>query len=436
MPKEKNDKLNINDPYNYSNKLKIWRQFATYNKSPTKCDFCDRANAHKSVLLQDGKHVCWYSWIKKGTTYGSVVIKEVTEKNIIKKVKKTKATENNLNTSRKVEVKATSEKPEVISEISDTKQSKQLEEEFAKSEEVETAAKTSIFSKVFKNTNKEEVDILNIDESINELSKEGVSLEEVVINKKHQTNVDTSTQNVLEDVEEISKNNTNKIIGTTSMQVKKISIPEIFKKQNGHSIYNHSFINERSKKSTNIVFCSLKYITMVLAFLFTIAGIVLTLFWSKGNGNGFLTNFGVAKSSGILNSFELSYDFTTIAGADTDFLNLLENISVNLKFAISNGLGSFSQFNNAHMITLVIFSTLSLVSIAPIALFKRGTVFNLISMILSTVFMIVTMSFIIMGLVSHFDTLSDYYKAVSFANDNNAAEAYKSLFAFYQTLLM
>ncbi|MGL4948446.1 MAG: ABC transporter ATP-binding protein [Mycoplasma sp.] len=57
----------------YHEKLAIWRKFATFNIKPTKCSACTRKNAHKTVLLENGKHICWYSWIKKNSHFKSNV---------------------------------------------------------------------------------------------------------------------------------------------------------------------------------------------------------------------------------------------------------------------------------------------------------------------------------------------------------------------------
>ncbi|MGL4950321.1 MAG: ATP-binding cassette domain-containing protein [Mycoplasma sp.] len=79
--------VNLNDPYNYWSKLAIWRKFATYNKEVVKCDECTRGNAHKTVLLEDGRHICWYSWIKKGASYGPVIAKTSSMVDFVKEKK-------------------------------------------------------------------------------------------------------------------------------------------------------------------------------------------------------------------------------------------------------------------------------------------------------------------------------------------------------------
>ncbi|MGL4950956.1 MAG: hypothetical protein ACRC4M_03965, partial [Mycoplasma sp.] len=87
MAKQKEKGIVIDDANNYWNKLAIWRKFATYNKMPTKCDDCPRTNAHKTVLLEDGRHICWYSWIKKGSVYGPVVAKKASMVDLVKEKK-------------------------------------------------------------------------------------------------------------------------------------------------------------------------------------------------------------------------------------------------------------------------------------------------------------------------------------------------------------
>ncbi|MGL4952096.1 MAG: ATP-binding cassette domain-containing protein [Mycoplasma sp.] len=90
MADKNNDKLKINNPYNYKSKLAVWREFATYNSEETKCSVCPRANAHKTVLLEDGRHICWYSWIKKDVNYGTAVKKANAKKERVKTIKQVK----------------------------------------------------------------------------------------------------------------------------------------------------------------------------------------------------------------------------------------------------------------------------------------------------------------------------------------------------------
>ncbi len=50
--------------YNYDKRLKDWRRKAGYNKEPSKCSLC-KETCYTSILLNNGKHICYYCWIRK-----------------------------------------------------------------------------------------------------------------------------------------------------------------------------------------------------------------------------------------------------------------------------------------------------------------------------------------------------------------------------------
>lgn len=100
MSNEKAFKLD--ESYNYRRKLKSWKDFATPNNRPFDCEKCHETHAHKTILLTNGTHICWYCWIHKDSEFAptkkpiAIVAKEtkpktkVTGKSKTKKVIKSK----------------------------------------------------------------------------------------------------------------------------------------------------------------------------------------------------------------------------------------------------------------------------------------------------------------------------------------------------------
>lgn len=87
----------LEEVYNYKNKLKNWRTFGTRNNKPFDCEKCHKTHAHKTILLTDGMHICWYCWIHKESKFVAIekpaaLIKKV-EKPIVKKTEPAKKIE-------------------------------------------------------------------------------------------------------------------------------------------------------------------------------------------------------------------------------------------------------------------------------------------------------------------------------------------------------
>lgn len=68
-------KLLLSGVYDYKDKLNVWKSYATRNIQVSDCEKCEKVHARKSVLLENGSHVCWFCWIRKGSNYGLVVPK-------------------------------------------------------------------------------------------------------------------------------------------------------------------------------------------------------------------------------------------------------------------------------------------------------------------------------------------------------------------------
>lgn len=53
------------DVYDYKKKLAIWRKNAGDNLTDQGCDKCHGKQYERTILLEDGRHICWFCWIRK-----------------------------------------------------------------------------------------------------------------------------------------------------------------------------------------------------------------------------------------------------------------------------------------------------------------------------------------------------------------------------------
>ena len=56
------------EDYNYDKRRKEWHKKAGHNEKQEVCSICKDDDNWASVLLENGKHVCYYCWIKKPET--------------------------------------------------------------------------------------------------------------------------------------------------------------------------------------------------------------------------------------------------------------------------------------------------------------------------------------------------------------------------------
>lgn len=70
-----NNKFKLTGIYNYWDKLYTWKKYAERNKVPQSCQKCMKPRIHKTILLETKQHICWFCWIKKGSTYAKAIIK-------------------------------------------------------------------------------------------------------------------------------------------------------------------------------------------------------------------------------------------------------------------------------------------------------------------------------------------------------------------------
>ncbi|MGL4951566.1 MAG: hypothetical protein ACRC4L_01125, partial [Mycoplasma sp.] len=75
---------------------------------------------------------------------------------------------------------------------------------------------------------------------------------------------------------------------------------------------------------------------------------------------------------------------------------------------MGKSLSYFSDFNNQMMTSMMIFSILSLALAFPLLVFKNGTVLSLITMILSFMFICVTIGLFGYGMSCHLEFLKPY----------------------------
>ncbi len=54
--------------YNYDKRRKEWHQKAGYNPKQVQCSMCKQKDNWASIKLENGKHICYFCWIKKPST--------------------------------------------------------------------------------------------------------------------------------------------------------------------------------------------------------------------------------------------------------------------------------------------------------------------------------------------------------------------------------
>lgn len=66
-PPKKHTKIDVSylDVYDYRKKLALWRKNAGDNLTDQGCDKCHGKQYERTILLEDGRHICWFCWIKK-----------------------------------------------------------------------------------------------------------------------------------------------------------------------------------------------------------------------------------------------------------------------------------------------------------------------------------------------------------------------------------
>ncbi|MGL4951714.1 MAG: ATP-binding cassette domain-containing protein [Mycoplasma sp.] len=131
MTSNKKISMKLPSEITYWEKLAIWRKFATYNKAATKCNACPKETAHKTILLEDGRHICWYCWIKKDSNFSGVATKAANQVDIKKEKanlnKKPKEIENLTNEEEEILQKEMAKIDSIIESISNSENLMKLE---------------------------------------------------------------------------------------------------------------------------------------------------------------------------------------------------------------------------------------------------------------------------------------------------------------------
>ncbi len=63
------------EKYDYNKRRKEWHQKAGYNKKQVECSKCHQTDNWASIKLENGKHICYFCWIKKPANAKKVVKK-------------------------------------------------------------------------------------------------------------------------------------------------------------------------------------------------------------------------------------------------------------------------------------------------------------------------------------------------------------------------
>ncbi|MGL4947891.1 MAG: hypothetical protein ACRC42_00705 [Mycoplasma sp.] len=396
----------VNDPSNYWTKLAIWRKFATYNKMPTKCDFCERTNAHKTVLLEDGKHVCWYSWIKKGAAFVAVVAKHAS----LVDIKKEKAEAK----------KPKKEKPLTISEAAEL-----------------DAALGEVDSQLKDSGDIHELTKLANGVLIHGLEDKHVEVKKPVAKKTTQpvakpaTKKETATPVVVkkEVAAPVTKKETTpvvveKVIETPAVQKEVVAPTPVVAKQPEvvtpvkpmikYGKYNPKSTLPVSAKVWNLF----KYSTIILLMTFGILSLYFSSIWQvSADGKGVLTTLGVLNGStfSFVGSFNATIEMIQKAIVSDPSIGLTQIVLPSVFGWDASLMGKLSlmdisSFTDSMNSMLMFFGILSLGVAFPIMVFKPNTICSLGFILGGIMILFVTGGVFISGIVAQQTVVGEFHE--------------------------
>ncbi|MGL4952040.1 MAG: hypothetical protein ACRC4L_03605, partial [Mycoplasma sp.] len=331
MPGNKQKGINVTDPNNYWSKLAIWKKYASYNKQTVKCDACDRNNVHKTVLLENGQHICWYSWIKKGTIYGAVIAKSAHMVDI----KKEKAHAN--------------KKPKEFKKL--TKDEEKLLK--AEVEKIDVLAKQD---KV--NNNVIELDSGVFVEADKETRKDILLVKDSSEDKKKQSKIETQSQSEKIIHTSPTERSSAKLLEESENQFQEITIKPIYRNQSKYNPQITAF-GVTESRNKNIAWNIFKYSIAITILVFGIIGLYYSSIWQSSSGQGLLFNLGIIKFDSVKEIHYFAYGFpekileTSIG---SDLKEVISNFNSNIESIMGKSLSYFSDFNNQMMTSMMIFS--------------------------------------------------------------------------------
>lgn len=398
-------KFKLTGIYNYWDKLDIWKKYAERNKIPQNCEKCKKPHIHKTVLLETGEHICWYCWIKKGSTYGQVVAKP--EHTVLKTVKKVE-TKKTVKPASKSNAKLT----KVINE-GDVLENVLGEIDLEHTDNAHINEITKLANSVFLDDmiEQEIIDNVDEDESINV-----IPVVKKVSKPKQKAKPKTAVKSTNSKVETIkSKKVTTKAIDKNidkpkaTVKIDDVIVPVVAApaKENTvnqikYSKYNPAIksLNFEKSKKTRLAWTIAKYSILLITMAFAILALYYSSIWQAMNNNGFLVNTGLIKN-GIFNFSNVS-----VNGVDTSLASVLtDKTTINALNLLAPGLASLgisdlTSFSSPMLYTMIVFSVLGLVTSISVIFFKDGTVWSLSLMLFSLSCVIITIVLWSLGIIA------------------------------------
>lgn len=398
-------KFKLTGIYNYWDKLDIWKKYAERNKIPQNCEKCKKPHIHKTVLLETGEHICWYCWIKKGSTYGQVVAKPV--HTVLKTVKKVE-TKKPVKPASKSNVKLT----KVINE-GDVLENVLGEVDLEHTDNAHINEITKLANSVFLDDMIEQEIIDNVDE---DESIKVIPIVKKVSKPKQKAKPKTAVKSTNSKVETIkSKKVTTKAIDKNidkpkaTVKIDDVIVPVVAApaKENTinqikYSKYNPAIksLNFEKSKKTRLAWNIAKYSILLITMAFAILALYYSSIWQAMNNNGFLVNTGLIKN-GIFNFSNVS-----VNGVDTSLASVLtDKTTINALNLLAPGLASLgisdlTSFSSPMLYTMIVFSVLGLVTSISVIFFKDGTVWSLWLMLFSLSCVIITIVLWSLGIIA------------------------------------
>ncbi|MGL4952041.1 MAG: hypothetical protein ACRC4L_03610 [Mycoplasma sp.] len=344
---EKNNNLMLSGTYDYHKKLQVWKTYATRNKVAADCENCKKVHARKTVLLENGQHVCWYCWIRKGSNYGTVVFKP--SEMILKQETPTK------------KIKQKEEKTKKVASAS--------------KERKKTMEKTSKGVK----SNSDTVHIKPV-------VKKAIDNKIVVQKKPVESEAKTSTPApapVVAKVEETQP-----------------VVPAI-----RYSKWNPQLTDKQSNVSWNVV----KYGAIILALVFGILALYFASIWQTTADGGFLAKLGFISAENddngnlklLLFNIKLPKDITS--GPVFDSFTALKTTLIGdgtNRLWYDMSLAGATFYTNALNTCLMVFGILMLAMGFPLMVFKNKTAWGLSILVVEILFILVTATIFFIGIAA------------------------------------
>lgn len=346
--------------YNYKERLNIWRNYSAVNKVVTDCGKCSKIHCHKSLLLDNGKHICWFCWIRRDSNLGQVVVKPHPKSENSKAVKiqsRNKPLQPKKETKKVSEIEVLEEALSTVDNIVDEPAYETELTKLANAVLVNHAEPSPLL-------NARPAPVILETKTMDTKNNKAPSIEEKNSQKVAPSTVAVETKSTEKTKAAADKNQYQEM-------------PEVVYSKFNPYMAQFGIQETKWKKVTwNVV----KYGLALLLAIFAIISLYFTSLWQNVNDSGFLMNLEIissgASSTGTNYFFNLA-DLSMIPGISADYAEFTS-------FAGDQGIAKMLSslalydlnpaFSEGALNSLIAFSIISIIAVFPLLVFKNGTV--------------------------------------------------------------